>query len=263
MKLQLNGKYVRAILFSLIAIVAVGTLSQFKSIELKNSEILERANKEFGALGFEVESTEVSVWWISPDGYSIINDVSPGVEAKFFNCEADNLAERKIWEDHALALSSLVDELLRKEGFALNPINSSTSTTDDRYWDYVRAYERGSTKATLSVNADCWSDGVESDAPLYYSAQFGITDEYETNYSEQSPFLIDLGLRDYIIHVEKIVDDFAWINVNARRSGHYVIAKKIDGHWVEVFAGQDVIHCELRDQIGIPVDIAPYCYDGQ
>lgn len=71
--------------------------------------------------------------------------------------------------------------------------------------------------------------------------------------------LIDLNLKDVVIHVSNVVDNWALINVNYRRSGHYVIAEKVEGKWLERFGGQDIISCTLRNDLEIPIELAPDC----
>ena len=38
-----------------------------------------------------------------------------------------------------------------------------------------------------------------------------------------------------------------------------VIVEKVDGKWIERFGGQDIISCTLRNDLQIPIELAPEC----
>jgi hypothetical protein len=245
-----------------VSIILIGAtaLLQLKTNTPSDTKVLEQVKSALTKDDIEVSDSLLDIWWISNDGYSITNDESPAVEAKYFDCESDNSAQREIWSSNALEQSSAVDEVMQRAGFTVNDKNTSDSLTDDQFVDYVRAYERENTKAVLVINTDCWSDDGSGNSPLYYSSSFSMTDDFDTNYESQSPYLIDLNLKDVVIHVSNVVDDWALINVNYRRSGHYVIAEKANGKWVERFGGQDLVPCTLRDELKIPIELVPECW---
>ena len=65
--------------------------------------------------------------------------------------------------------------------------------------------------------------------------------------------LRDLGLgSDVIIHIAKREADLAMINVNYRRTGHYIVARLTDGHWKQLLAGQDAPTCAETARLEIP-----------
>jgi hypothetical protein len=246
-------------LASLATLAVIVAILQSKTDEPSNSKILEQVKTGLASEKLQTSDAKFNLWWVSDDGFSIANDDSLSVETKYFNCEADNNTDqRKFWTENAIQQSKTVDVIMQQAGFKVNELNSSDSLEDLQFVDYVRAYERGKTKAALVVNADCWSVG-SVDSSLYYSTSFSITDDFDVNYEAQSPYLIDLDLKDVVIHVSNAVDNWASINVNYRRSGHYVIAEKVDGKWLEKFAGQDIISCTLRNDLQIPLELAPDC----
>ena len=248
------------VLATLAILVSVIALMQFKTSSPSNTEVLAQVKSVLAKDDIEVSDSLLGIWWISKDGYSITIDNSPAVESKYFNCEADNITdERKFWTENAIQQSKVVDAIMQQAGFEVNELNSSDSLEDLQFVDYIRAYERDKTKAVLVVNSECWSVG-SVDSPLYYSTSFSITDDFDLNYEAQSPYLIDLNLKDVIIHVSNVVDNWAVINVNYRRSGHYVIAEEVNGRWVEKFGGQDVVPCTLRDEFQIPIELVPDCW---
>lgn len=246
------------VLATLAILVSVIALMQFKTSSPSNIEVLAQVKTGFAKDDIEVSDSLLGIWWISKDGYSITIDNSPAVESKYFNCAADS-DERKFWTENAIQQSKVVDAIMQQAGFEVNERNSSDSLEDLQFVDHVRAYERENTKAVLVINSDCWSDDGSGNSPLYYSSFFSMTDDFDANYEAQSPYLIDLNLKDVIIHVSNVVGNWAVINVNYRRSGHYVIAEEVNGRWVERFGGQDVVPCTLRDELKIPIELAPEC----
>jgi hypothetical protein len=96
---------------------------------------------------------------------------------------------------------------------------------------------------------------------MYYSASFGYTNDYQKNFDEQSPFLYDLDLKNVIVHVTQSEGNFRSLAVNYRRSGHATIVKLVNGKWTELWSGQDLISCAIRDKFEIPISIAGDCYD--
>jgi len=246
------------LLASLAILAVIAVLIQSQADKPNNLEILEQVKTGLASEEIQTSDAKFDLWWVSDDGFSIANDGSLSVETKYLDCEADNNDQRKFWTENAIQQSKTVDAIMQQAGFEINELNSSDSLEDLQFVDYVRAYERDKTKAALVVNADCWSVG-SVDSPLYYSTSFSITDDFDVNYEAQSPYLIDLKLKDVVIHVSNVVDNWALINVNYRRTGHYVIAEKVDGKWIERFGGQDIISCTLRNDLKIPIELAPDC----
>jgi hypothetical protein len=248
------------VLASLAVLAVFATVVQSQADKPDNLEIIEQVKTGLASEEIQTSDTKFDLWWVSDDGFSITNDDSLSVETKYFNCESDNITdERKFWTENAIQQSKVVDAIMQQAGFEVNELNSSDSLEDLQFVDYIRAYERDKTKAVLVVNSECWSVG-SVDSPLYYSTSFSITDDFDLNYEAQSPYLIDLNLKDVIIHVSNVVDNWAVINVNYRRSGHYVIAEEVNGRWVERFGGQDVVPCTLRDEFQIPIELVPDCW---
>lgn len=202
----------------------------------------------------------MDLWWISELGYSIINDNSPGIEAQFPGCVADD-PDHSMWKASVKEVVTAVDAVMLENGFKVDiATNSSTSLSDTRFYDFIKAYYRGKTKAVLSISPDCGSTSQTDNPEMYYSAKFGYTDGFQKNYDRQAPFLRDLKLKDVIVHIQKSDGQFSLLAINYRRSGHATIVKRIDKKWTEVWSGQDLISCEVRDKNEIPFSIAGECY---
>lgn len=225
------------------------------SIDSVISQVTEKI-KEHSSKEMELKQvSDYSLWWVDDEGYSIINDSSRGIELQIQGCDSENP------RDFSRDIQSLIDditEILSSNGFVINKNNTSDDFSDEKFYDYVVAFEKAETRAVIVLSPDCWSTGSE---PFHQSFYFAYTDQFVENQTEQLPYLKDLDLRDgEVIHIEKLVDDFALIDVNYRRSGHFIIAKRIENKWQEIFGGQDVPNCALLRKWDVPADFIE-CYE--
>ena len=228
--------------------------------------LLSKVQNELETVAPIVKRSTMDLWWITRDGFSIINDSSPAIEAQFPGCESD-LSDYSKWKANAVKMVEVIDAVMTNEGFTFdNTTNSSTSLSvstnfnDSKHYDYIKAYFRGETKAVLSISPDCGSTSQADNPEMYYSASFGYTNDFQKNYDEQSPFLYDLDLKDVIVHVLESEGEFRLLAFNYRRTGHATIVKRIDGKWTELWSGQDLISCAVRNKHEIPLSIAGACY---
>ena len=268
--------FYRTLIASVITSMALMSFTACSNSEDKSSAsltkvsgdaLLSKVQSELEAIAPIVKRSTLDLWWVTRDGYSIINDSSPAVEAQFSGCVSDD-SFYSMWTANAKKVVAAVDSVMANEEFTFdNSSNSSKSLTystnfnDSEHYDYIKAYFRGETKAVLSISPDCGSTLSTDNPEMYYSASFGYTNDYPKNYDEQSPFLYDLELKDVIVHVTQAEGDFRSLAVNYRRSGHATIVKRIDGKWTELWSGQDLISCAIRDKFEIPISIAGDCYD--
>lgn len=247
-----------------VILVACSSSSDKSAISLEKDSgaaLLSKVQSRLKTIAPVVKRSTMDLWWVSGDGYSIINDSSPAIEAQIPGCESD-VSNGSMWQETATKIIAVVDSVMSAENFASDKeTNSSKSLSDTKFYDYTKAYYRGSTKAVLSISPDCGSTSQADNPVMYYSASFGYTNDYQKNYDAQSPFLRDLNLKDVIVHVEKVDGDFRLLAVNYRRSGHATIAKLVDGKWHELWSGQDLISCADRDSKKIPKSMAPDCYN--
>ncbi len=204
-----------------------------------------------------ITDSKSDVWWISNDNLNIINNDETSLSYQNYNCESD-LTNKKMFNSVSGKLSENIKLIMTSSGFSLNQKNSSKSITDDQFYDYVQAYEKGDTKCTFTANPDC--GGSSNEVSMHYNFTFTCTNSFDKNYQEQAPYLKGLKITNAVIHVEKKVGDYAFINVNNRRSGHYVIAQLINGAWTEISSGQDVPNCETMQEHQVPKEIYGDCY---
>ena len=268
--------FYRTVVASVITSMALMSVTGCSSSEDQSSAtltkvsgdaLLSKVQSEIETIAPIVKRSTLDLWWVNEDGYSIINDSSPAVEAQFPGCVNDD-TYYSMWKANAVKMTEVIDAVMTNEGFTFdNSANSSTSLVnsgnfdDSDHYDYIKAYFRGKTKAVLSISPDCGSTSQADNPEMYYSASFGYTNDYQKNFDEQSPFLIDLDLKDVIVHVLESEGEFRLLAVNYRRTGHATIVKRIDGKWTELWSGQDLISCAIRDKFEIPISIAGDCYN--
>ena len=238
------------------------SISSPVTTQASNYEFYPRIKAEFQKIAEKyqsqvLETDKLGIWWISPDDLNIINDDASGFELRSFNCEKD-VSQLLGFKEIAQSASSKIDLEMRLNGFNLNQKNSSTSIADKQFYDYVQAYEKGTTKCVFVANPDCGSTSLEGS--MYYTFSLGCTEDFDKNYQQQAPYLTDLGIDKAVIHVQKKVGDFVKLNVNERRTGHYTVAKLINGKWKELFFGQDIPTCEALEKNAVPKELMSECY---
>lgn len=199
-----------------------------------------------------------SVWWVNEDGYSIGNgEVYSGVWG--MSCSGSD------YEEKQAAFGALkreagpwIDTTMAVYGFAKSAANTSSSFEDDSFYDYIQGYENEQFKCVFTADPDCSGAG-DDDMAFKFSVNCIDTASYAENEQVQLPYLKDLEIKDQVIQVNDLVGDFAVMTINARRTGAVLTAKKINGKWTKVYAGQDVMPCEIAEQYGVPETIAPSC----
>lgn len=257
---------INSVVAGLLVLILAGCSSSVDKSEISLNKdsgdaLLSEVQSSLASIAPVVKRSTMDLWWVTRDGYSIINDLSPAIEAQIPGCESDVLSG-SAWKEAATKIIAAVDSVMTSESFAIDlETNSSKSLSDTEFYDYIKAYYRGSTKAVLSISPDCGSTSQADDPVMYYSANFGYTNDYQKNYDEQSPYLFDLNLKDVIIHIQKSEADYRLLAVNYRRSGHATIVKLVDEKWTELWSGQDLISCAIRDKQKIPLSMAPDCYN--
>jgi len=232
---------------------------KFSGVNLPQNEIgeiIKKIGKEFKNKYKNNEisySDKLGLWWISPEGLDIINPNSSGVSLSLSCAPGEALPEKDL-----VILVPIVDKIFMENNYKVNSLNSSISFKDDKFYNYVKAYEKEEIKCVLTATPDCPSGDPEKEPHNYLSVV--CTDSYEKNYQEQVSLLRDLNIKDAVINVSKIKDDFVYLNINLRRTGYYMIAKKENGKWKEIFSGQDYPQCSLMEKYKVPKEIYLDCY---
>lgn len=193
------------------------------------------------------------VWWISQNNFNIINSNAYALVANFA-CRNNKLVE---FNEAKEIFTPKTTEIMQKNGFTINMVNSSQSLEDKKFYDYVQGYEKGDTKCTLTISPDCSGNDEFS---IYQPITFACTENYLDNKEKQEPFLRDLEITQGIIHVSQQIGDYAKIQVHFRRTGSYKIAMKKDGRWIELYSGQDTPSCKIMKEYQVPTELYDNCF---
>jgi len=249
------------LIFGVIIISTIGLGLLFQRLgRTYSSDIADVFQKSTYVSKGQIEKThDMDMWWITPDKFNIINKHVSGTELFLFDCEHDTESLSTFYSETKF-FASRIDEIMSSYGFTRNWENSSRSIPDDISYDYIQGYEQGDTKCVFVANPDC---GTASKLPMHYTFSFSCTNDVDKNYQEQVPYLKDLGITDAIIYSQKRIGDSMIVYVNNRRSGHYILAKLIDGKWTAVFSGQDLPPCQIIETYQIPKDLVGDCYAGE
>lgn len=81
------------LLASLAILAVIAVLIQSQADKPNNLEILEQVKTGLASEEIQTSDAKFDLWWVSEDGFSIINDDSLSVETKYLNCEADNITD--------------------------------------------------------------------------------------------------------------------------------------------------------------------------
>lgn len=210
------------------------------------------------------KNPESNLWWISDDNFSILtpaSSVAYSVKFDVNDVPLGNTIEHILTRPGMRAFYDLSTRVLKDSGFKKNQLNSSTSLSDTKYYDYVEAYENGDTKCAIIINPDPANTGTDSNTQ-YYTTTTSCTDTFAVAYADQSPILRDLNIQDAVISRKtEPVKDYFVLNINFRRTGHYTVAKKEKDKYIELYSGQDNPPCSLVDLKKVPKEVYGKCYE--
>jgi hypothetical protein len=210
------------------------------------------------------------MWWVSKDKLSIFIEDAQTIQFVIPVHGETPPSRNKYWaQENIVITTKFLGQIFEKEGFKVNSLNSSNSIEDNKYYDYIQAYEKDDIKCILELNGD-----IESYEPSrfgfspenrYYAVNVYIkcveNNNFNEAYSQQSKFLKDLNLKNEVVDRINQIGNFARLSIHARRSGYYMIVKLINGKWIEVFAGQDFPPCDVLDKYKVPKEIESGCFD--
>jgi hypothetical protein len=226
-----------------------------KTQTLKGNDILIDKNPKF---------FPGNVWWISEDNYNILVPTSSflRLQSKAINEDyGDNTYKSVLSKPGMQSFFDLAVTEMTSQGFQKNTKNSSFSLTDTKYVDYVQAYEKSKTKCTVSVDPGTSGLGGSTDSALYFSISVGCTDDFDTSYAEQVPFLKALNERESVLSRIMVKDNFATMALNFRRTGAAVFMYKSGGEWRKAAIGQSVPLCDELTKANVPQEFWVDCYE--
>jgi len=187
-----------------------------------------------------------SEWWISDDDWNIIDKNAVSIISSdaftIIHDSSDPL------DSSVKKINRSLSKIFLDNGFALNIKNSSKSETDQKFYDYIIAFQKEETRCILMINKD--------------NGQYVITcsDRFQEAYNEQIPYLKGLNIDNGVVYGIERIGNFATISVGLRRTGHFKIIK-IDGEKMEeIFRGQEPPPCNLMTESGVPKEIYNNCF---
>lgn len=196
-----------------------------------------------------------TVWWDDTDGYSYrmqthggaIIAVAVGVKM---------VPEDKVAETYFAKEIAIAQEVFLRRGFALDKLNSSTSTADQHFYDYVQAYRNGNELCTVTVSPD-YSSYVGGGMKMGYMLTANCADTLAQTKNEQQPFLDALTLRgkEATAYIENQEGDFFAISISYRRTGSASIVKKEGQNYRVMLVSQEAPPCALIDKEQIPTNL--------
>ncbi len=193
------------------------------------------------------------IWWISEEKLDISIQEAYSLTANYL-CKGTSSEE---FQKAKQIFGPKTTMIMSGNGYKLNKTNSSSSLTDEQFYDYVLGYEKGDDKCTLTINSDC---SGEDKSTMFQTITLACSDKYLATKSIQEPILKDLRYQNSIININGQIGNFANIESRGRRGGGYIIAMLKDGHWQELYAGQDLPSCAQMQKYQVPVELYSSCY---
>lgn len=198
---------------------------------------------------------EDDVWWITPDGWSILVTTNESFVAKVLPTGS---SPNKI---EFTKLNSIVKQAMQTNGFSFNSLNSSSSESDGKYYDYVQAYEKGEIKCLATSSPDV---GHGSDETKFYSSfTFSCFKDadLQSAYAKQSPFLKGLNAKEAVVSNIRINGNRATMSINWRRTGASVWMYRVGNEWKKVIIAQAIPMCAELEKNNVPKEFWITCFD--
>jgi len=199
-----------------------------------------------------IQTERSSFRWNDEDGYSIL---VPATEHFFIvdtKAGCPELVNPEKTPPHIYKKElTTAEKVFTERGFVLNKNNSSTSTSDRHFYDYVQAYTKENDLCTVVVNADC----VGKKMAHTLSVSCGNT--FAEAQAEQLPFLKALELKDTntIVRVRKQSGAFFQLGVGWLRGGMSAVLKKEGETYRVILMRQEAPYCSLIEKEQIPYEV--------
>ncbi|MEY3784071.1 MAG: hypothetical protein RLZZ230_393 [Candidatus Parcubacteria bacterium] len=194
--------------------------------------------------------TRSSLWWID-EGRSYVVPATesllvaePTAEINYDSPVADRYYGRVL---------KIAREVFVQRGFVEDKINSSTTTADESFADYVLAYKKEAELCTITVNPELssYSGGGEN---MSYKLEVNCGNTLTKAKQEQLPLLDALAIQDINTVAVPVKSDgyFVEVNIHGRRGGTSAVLKKEGDAYRIIIESQDIPTCELVDLEQIP-----------
>jgi len=202
----------------------------------------------------DIQSDQSIIWWNDENGYNLN---FPANESFFVAKEEKNHIDQSlIAYEYFYKELALVKQVFTNRGFILNKNNSSDDFTDNRFYDYIQAYERGNELCVVLVNLDCTSyRSGNYDKACHLVLSCG--NSLEEAQIEQIPLLnaLDYKNRNNIAMIRNQLGDFYEVIVSGRRGGSTAIMKKEGENYRVLYISQEDPFCSLIEEENIPNEV--------
>jgi hypothetical protein len=246
-----------------IIVVAVAVIVLFllfntyknKEKELRKLSITSELITRFESIdsGTDTHASNYGFRWNGNDGYSVF---VPSTEAFFLVKPRTGCFERDLVPDLFEKELSIAKRVFTERGFVLDKTNSSTSTSDRSFYDYVQAYKKDDELCKVVANPDC-SSYEGSNGQVEHQLRVSCGNTFAKARAEQLPFLEALELKDKngIVKIRNQNEAFFEIGLGWLRTGSTAILKKEDDTYRVLFIGQESPSCNLIDEEKIPSEV--------
>ncbi len=150
----------------------------------------------------------------------------------------------------------IANKVLYRRGFAVDSFNSSTSTVDRYFYDYVQAYKNGDELCTVVVDPDY---GTYNGGGMKYAYTLTVNcaNTLAQAKAEQQPFLdaLDLRYKEATAYIENQSGDYYLVSFGYRRIGEAAIVKKEGSNYRVLLISQEAPPCDLVDKEKIPTEL--------
>lgn len=188
------------------------------------------------------------LWWISDDGWNIIDDSAFEIISTDPISNLPNPYSSPL-DATTKELNESLSEIFLDNDFSINNLNTSESETDKSFYDYIVAFEKEDTRCIIKINRDNWEYSIS------------CSDEFQKAYDEQIPYLKGLDIKDGVITKIEKIGNFARLSIRHRRTGHFKIIKIVGDEMIEIFRGQEPPRCKLMIENQVPEEIYERCFD--
>lgn len=195
-----------------------------------------------------------TVWW-DADGYSYRMQTNGGaiIAAAVY---VKMVSNDKVAETYFAKELDIAKEVFLRRGFVLDETNSSTSTADQYFYDYVQAYRNGDELCTVVVNPD-YSTYTGGSTKMGYTLTVNCANTLAQAKAEQQLFLnvLDLRYKEATAYIENQSGNYYLVTMGYRRMGEAAIVKKEGANYRVLLVSQEAPPCALVDKEKIPTEL--------
>ena len=207
------------------------------------------------------DSYRNSLWWVSRNGWNILVE---GATTTILRIPESTVPTTI--EPAKTSLSKKFQELsaviMKKNNLSLNALNSSSSETDRKYYDYIQAYDGSNIYCTILTNPDRFGDD-STGGKMVIEMRVNCVDDkkYQAAYDQQVPFLKGLNDKNAIVSHIEVKNNVASLALNNRRTGATAFMYKSGNDWKKIIVAQAVPECTELVKNNIPKEFWVECYD--